>query len=464
MTNLYSINPATGEYVWRGKTSSSEEVQTSIQKAQSASKSWRKTPFEERAEYAKTFASLLSDEFAIAISKEMGKPLWEAKAEVSAMKNKAAISIAAYQDRCKKLEHGSSSCIHKPHGVVTVFGPFNFPGHLPNGHIIPALLAGNTVVFKPSELTPGVGEMIDSLWKKAGLPDGVFNLVQGGKEVGHELVSSPHIRGIFFTGSVAVGRRIQEASFQYPNRILALEMGGNNPLIISSISSIEAAVFTTIQSTFITSGQRCSCSKRLIIIENHTSKAFIKKLIDTTKSLMIAPYTTNPEPYMGPVVSKQAADTIMNQYNNLPGKKLLELKRFDTSGAFLSPAIVDVTGYDAKDEEIFGPVMQLTRVKNLDEAIKQANNSSYGLCAGIISDDAAEYERVLDEVNAGVINWNTPTTGASSHLPFGGIGLSGNFRPSAYYAADYSAYPIASTILDTAILPETLPPGYPCLK
>jgi succinylglutamic semialdehyde dehydrogenase len=468
MTLFSSKNPATDVIIWQGTEATSQEIEQAIRQAEVSQKSFRKMPFAERALIAKRFAALLDDTFAELISKEMGKPLWESKGEVEAMKRKVDISIDAYQERCPTRCQDGAGYTHKPHGVVAVFGAFNFPGHLPNGHIVPALLAGNSVIFKPSELTPAVGIAMKNLWKEAGLPDAVFQLLQGGKEVGKQIVANRLIRGLFFTGSAPVGRSILETSLAYPERIVALEMGGNNPLIVSSCTNSEAATYVTIQSAYLTSGQRCSCSRRLIVIRNATTQRFLDSLIHTTKNLMIAPYTTRPEPYMGPVVNATAAHTIMKQYEALKkagGKPLLEMKRFDEEGAFLSPALIDVTGCSVPDVEIFGPVLQLTFVQDLDEAIIEANRTSYGLCAGIISDSRHEYERVLDEVRAGVVNWNTPTTGASSHAPFGGIGQSGNFRPSAYYAADYTAYPVAFISKETAVLPTTLPPGFPpCMK
>jgi len=465
MTLFFSSkNPATDLVVWKGTEATPQEIEAAITRAAAGQKQFQKTAFKERVRIAEKFATLLDDSFAELISKEMGKPLWESKSEVEAMKRKVAISIEAALERCPTRDKDGSGYTHKPHGVVAVFGPFNFPGHLSNGHIVPALLAGNSVIFKPSELTPAVGMSMHNLWKEAGLPDSQLQVLQGGKEVGRQIVANRLIRGIFFTGSYAVGRSIQEASAAYPERILALEMGGNNPLIVSSVSSIEAAVYLTIQSAYLTSGQRCSCAKRLLLIQNKTSEQFLQALIQTAKKLMIAPYTTRPEPYMGPVINAAAATKIQQQYEalkQLGGKPLIDLKRFDEESAFLSPALIDVSGCSVPDEEIFGPVLQLHMVKNLDVAISMANHTSYGLCAGIISDSAQEYERVQDEVKAGVINWNMPTTGASSHAPFGGLGQSGNFRPSAYYAADYSAYPVAFMTKETAALPPTLPPGFP---
>lgn len=462
MTELHSYNPATGALVYSGKEATSAEVQETVKRAKKALIAYRKSSFDERVKYLEAFSMLLDDQFAMCISEEMGKPLWESKQEVISMKNKIAISIQAYKERSFIKVEKETITQHKPHGVVAIFGPFNFPGHLPHGHIVPALLAGNTVIFKPSELAPKVGEMMVSLWEKTGLPDGVMSLIQGGRHVAEMLLQEADIHGVFFTGSAQAGKAIMQASLPFPNRIVALEMGGNNPLIVRASSDCKASVYLTIQSAFLTSGQRCTAARRLILIENDHSEHFLSSLIQSVKKLMVAPFTTHPEPYMGPLVSAQAASKVFTAYETLLKKgaiPLVAMSRPEPEGAFITPSIVDVTKIETADEEIFGPLLQVVRVKDLDDAIKQANNTAYGLSAGIISVDKSDYEKVQEEVHAGIINWNTPLTGASSQAPFGGIGLSGNFRPAGYYSCDYCSYPVASTIKSTITLPESFPPG-----
>lgn len=470
---FYSKNPVTQEIIWEGAEATPAEIAQKIKAAEEAFPAWKRRNFEERALFVKRFQSLLekrTKELSTMISKEMGKPLWESVSEIKAMRNKIDISIQAFHERCPMKTHsleGSLSITrHKPHGVVAVFGPFNFPGHLPSGHIIPALLAGNTVLFKPSELTPGTGQMLVDLWHETGIPKEVIQIVQGGKEVGLQLVQEKAIRGIFFTGSHGAGRAIAKASLEFPGRIVALEMGGNNPLIIGSVSNLQVTIFIIIQSAFLTSGQRCSCARRLILIENEQTEILLEHLVKTTKELSIGAHTVYPEPYMGPVVTVDAAKKLISSFELLKksgGRALLDMKHLDEKTALLSPGIIDMTGIKTADCEYFGPLLQIILVKNLDDAIQVANDTAFGLCAGIVSDQEAEYQKVLDCVRAGVINWNTPTTGASSLAPFGGLGLSGNFRPSAYYAADYSAYPVASTEALKALLPPQLPPGFPRL-
>lgn len=460
---LTSYNPATGSIVWQGKEADANEVRLAIEQALAAYQSWKNKSFEERAAYCKRYAAILTQKkelLARTISEEMGKPFWESLTEVQAMINKVDISIAAYNERCtdKIVQTGSATLATRfhPHGVVAVLGPFNFPGHLPNGHIVPALLAGNTILFKPSEKTPKVGQMMCELWTESGLPDGVLTLLQGARTTAQAMLSHREVTGVFFTGSVAAGRAIQEQSFAFPGRILALEMGGNNPLIISKVSDIPAVVYLIIQSAFITSGQRCSCARRLII----TDDKILAPLLAATKKLAIGAYTDSPEPFMGPVVSPEAADHLLAGYNNLVAKGGKALSAFERKNAsFVTPGIVDMTGCSMNDEELFGPILQVVRVKNLKEAIHEANNTSFGLVAGLVSDSYEEYQQFYNQIRAGVVNWNMPTTGASSQAPFGGVGCSGNYRPSGYFAADYSAYPVASQEAKALELPAKLLPG-----
>ncbi|ELU02299.1 hypothetical protein CAPTEDRAFT_127656, partial [Capitella teleta] len=261
-----SENPGTGNALWQGASATAEQVDQAIKAARKASHQWAFRSFSERESIVKAFANELEqnkDSLSEIIARETGKPLWEAKTEAAAMAGKIAISIKAYHERTGTIENsmpvGKAVIRHKPHGVVAVFGPYNFPGHLPNGHIVPALLAGNTVVFKPSELTPAVAEYTAKLWQQAGLPEGVLNLLQGEKETGIALAGHPGLDGLFFTGSSNTGKMIHQQYGGQPGKILALEMGGNNPLIVTEMSDTKAVVHDTIHSAFITAGQRCTC-------------------------------------------------------------------------------------------------------------------------------------------------------------------------------------------------------------
>lgn len=463
-------NPANGDVIWEAPSANQSDVDNAVSAARKAFHKWSLLPIEEREQYLLNFKDQLQknlEALAKIISVNTGKPFWESKTEVTSMINKVDISIDAYKNRCptNKTEGTASTSItrHKPHGVVAVFGPFNFPAHLPNGHIIPALLAGNTVIFKSSELTPLVAEATMEFWDKINLPVGVINMVQGGKETGQYLVKHQDINGIFFTGSANTGVYFSEELASKPEKILALEMGGNNPLVVSAISDLEAAAYLTIQSAFLTAGQRCTCARRLIVLKGAQGDNFLKTLISMTKTIVVGSYTTSPEPFMGPVISETAAQNILNSQKSLiqkGGKPLIEMKHIKAGTGFLSPGVIDMSEAAEKpDKEIFGPLLQIIRVPNFETAIKEANNTAYGLTAGLLSENYEEYQQFFNEVKAGIINWNTQTTGASSAAPFGGIKLSGNYRPSAYYAADYCAYPVASMESKHLKKPATITPG-----
>lgn len=450
---MQSYDPSNNEIIWEGQEADNEKIEAAIQKAKTSLNDWAFTPFESRVEILKRYAQLLQNElieFATVISKENGKPLWEAKAEVQAMIAKVDISIDAFYERCKEKNFSQGDAQgftrFKPHGVVAVLAPFNFPAHLPNGHLVPALLAGNTVLFKPSELTPWVGQKISEYFARAGLPEGVLALLQGGASVGKKIVSHADIDGLFFTGSAGTGQFLQKT---LPvSKILALEMGGNNPLVLSRIENKEAAIKVILQSSYLTAGQRCTSARRLICVESSDLKDFLSRLEESIKKIAVGTFRDNPEPFMGPVINNIAADKLLSAQESLiqaGGKPLLELKRIKQNLPFLTPGLIDVSAItNRKDEEIFGPLLQIIRVSHFEEALEEANATSYGLSAGLLSSSTEDYEKFWKNIKAGVINWNTPTTGASSKAPFGGIKNSGNHRPSAYLAADYCSYPVVS--------------------
>lgn len=467
--SLSSHNPFNGELVWQANSANSDDVSRSVEAAREAFSSWGRTAFDERVALVEKFKECLqarSEELAIAIGKETGKPLWDARTEVGAMVGKVAISQQAYLDRTghssKELPAGLSSLMHRPHGVVAVFGPYNFPGHLPNGHIVPALLAGNTVVFKPSEQCPLVAQITLEIWIEAGLPEGVINLVQGERLTGEALAQHPDIDGLFFTGSSRTGAILHQQWAGQPAKILALEMGGNNPLIVDRDSPIEATVHHLLFSSFVSAGQRCTCARRVFIPTGEYGDQLVSSLISSTRALQVGVFDAEPQPFMGCLVSEGAAQSIVSAYQNLlsiGAKPLLELARDNEVPAMLRPCIVDVTGLDVPDEEYFGPLMQVIRYENYEDAIKQANATRFGLAAGLISENESLWQDFLLDSRAGIVNWNMPLTGASSAAPFGGIGESGNHRASALYAADYCAYPVASMESKQANVPATLSPG-----
>lgn len=452
--NWSSTDPATGAVLWSGAEATGSQVADAVEAAKLAGSGWALTPLEERIRYLEIYRDLLKarlGEMAGLIAREAGKTLWDATGEATAMANKIDISVKAYHDRTptRDLDMGALTArlTHRPHGVMAVFGPYNFPGHLPNGHIVPALLAGNTIVYKPSEVTPAVAELMIKLLIEAGLPAGVVNLVQGGRETGSALVADTRIDGLLFTGSVQTGRILSHQLADRPGVIQALELGGNNPLIVHKVADTHAAAVMTILSGYVSSGQRCTCARRLIVPSGAEGDAFLEELAHGVRAITVGAWSDASEAFMGPLVSEHAADTVMQAYEQrlaLGARPVVPMERMDRGPAFLRPGLIDVTGVDVEDEEVFGPLLQVVRVPNFEAAIEEANNTRYGLASGLISDDEALFNSYYPRAKAGIINWNQQLTGAASTAPFGGIGLSGNYRPSAYYAADYSAYAVAS--------------------
>ena len=464
------LDPVTQQPIWQGAEATADEVAQACQSARAAFVAWARRPLAERLEIIQRFATLLEQnkqQLATVISRETSKPLWETLTEVQSMVAKVAISVRAYHERTgeslTEMADGAASLRHRPHGVLAVFGPYNFPGHLPNGHIVPALIAGNTVVFKPSELTPWTAEETVKLWQAAGLPDGVLNLVQGGRSTGEALAQSSEIDGLLFTGSANTGYYLHQQLAGAPEKILALEMGGNNALIIDEITDIDAVVNLTIQSAFVSAGQRCTCARRLIIKNGTEGDAFIQRLVEVTRDLVVGQWDAEPQPFMGGVISLNAAQQILQAQQrliDLGATPLLSVTQPDANSSLLSAGILEVTGVsNVPDEEYFGPLSCIYRYDNFDEALKIANATRFGLSVGLVSPDRDLFERLLIEARAGIVNWNKPLTGASSAAPFGGVGASGNHRASAFYAADYCAWPMASLESDQVNLPEKLSPG-----
>lgn len=468
--SLQSLGPVSQAVLWQGQGATAAQVDAAVAAARGAFSLWAAHSLDGRIAVLERFAACLksrADEVARAIGEETGKPLWEAATEVNSMVGKVAISIQSYRERTgeKSGPLGDATAVlrHKPHGVVAVFGPYNFPGHLPNGHIVPALLAGNCVLFKPSELTPKVAELTVKCWIEAGLPEGVLSLLQGGRETGVALAGHPGIDGLFFTGSSRTGNLLHAQFAGRPDKILALEMGGNNPLIVDQVADVDAAVYTIVQSAFISAGQRCTCARRLLVPQGQWGDALLARLVQVAGQIKVGRFDEQPAPFMGSVISLQAAAQLMQAQQDLlagGATALLAMTQPQEGAALLTPGILDVTAVsDRPDEEFFGPLLQVIRYDSFEAAIAEANATAYGLAAGLLSDSRARFEQFWLHSRAGIVNWNKQLTGAASTAPFGGIGASGNHRASAYYAADYCAYPVAGLESESLALPATLTPG-----
>ncbi|TAE82834.1 MAG: succinylglutamate-semialdehyde dehydrogenase [Alphaproteobacteria bacterium] len=460
MTILSSYNPATGDEIWRGDETPLSAMNDIVDRARTAFTPWSHTTLDERIELLQRYAERVKarrEEIEHLIAKENGKVLRDAKAEAGVMISKVAISIEAYHQRTGETNSTMDGGIqrrvtHRPIGVMAVFGPYNFPMHLPNGHIVPALLAGNVVILKPSEQTPACGALIVELFHEAGFPTDVVQCVQGGRAQGEALVQHPSISGVLFTGSYATGKAIHKALSGRPEVMLALEMGGNNPLIAHHADDAYKAAQLIVESAFASSGQRCTCARRLIVPVGAQGDKVIAALQDVTGRLTVGDAFATPEPYMAALINNTQADAVLNAQEALiaRGAKLLhKAERTIADRPFLTAGLLDVTGIDGiEDEEVFGPLLQIIRVADGEEAVRVANATAYGLSAGVITDDDAYWDYAYRHLRAGILNRNRPTTGAASSSPFGGPGHSGNYRPSAYYAADYCAYPVATLATD----------------
>lgn len=453
---IASFEPATGSELWRGKVGDVEDV---VARARRAWPVWASQPLSTRIELLRRFANEVrreSENLATMIARETGKPLWEARSEVDGVIDKVEVSVRAYADRTsqRKLDsalNGTAAVRHKPHGVLAVISPWNMPALLPTGQIVPALIAGNVVVFKPSEKAPATGDMLTRCFHRAGISAAVIQVLFGGPEQGQALVAHDGIDGVLFTGSAHAGIAINRKLASSPGKLVALELGGNNPLVVWDTPKLSDAAAIVVQSAFTSAGQRCSSARRLIVKSTLYDAVIseVRKLAD--RLIVGAPFDT-PSPFMGPVIDNAAADGLTESFVYLlsnGGRAIKHMTRLRDDLPFVSPAIIDVTKIeDRPDVELFGPLLQVVSVGDFDEAIAEANNTRFGLTASLIGGTPQEYNRFWANVRAGVVNWNRPTIGEAAAAPFGGIGLSGNNRPGAYYAADACAYPVASSEME----------------
>ena len=450
-----SANPAhPSETVWMGLCDP-EAADRAVAAARGAWRAWRDAGFETRKAALLAWQSVTQrnlERIARCITREMGKTLAESRLEAKALGEKVAVTldpvsqsrVGGYEVPISQSRRGV--CAFRPHGVMTVIAPFNFPAHLANGHVVPALLAGNTVVLKPSERTPAVGQLLAELSAEAGFPAGVFNVVQGGAATAARLAAHPDIDGILFTGSWPVGRRILQANIDRPGRIVALEMGGSNAAVVCEDCDLRQAVIECARASFATTGQRCTCTRRIVV---HASVAdrFVAALGRAASTLVIGPGDAAEPVFMGPIVSESAMEAALRFQRDRAragGRVVLQSARLDREGWFVTPGIIEVDRFSREtDAEAFAPIVQVAVADSDTDLVEQANATDFGLAASVFTQDEDRWTRISRELRAGCINWNTGTAGASSKLPFGGLGLSGNHRPAAAFSVDYCAYPVA---------------------
>jgi succinylglutamic semialdehyde dehydrogenase len=442
-----------------------------VEGARAAVPQWRRTPIDARAQFLRRYQERLrvhAGSIAELIAREVGKPRWEAKTEVDAMIGKVDIMLgearALTDDR--SLADLPGEVRYRPLGVIAVLGPFNFPGHLPNGQIVPALLLGNCVVHKPSEKTPSIATWMARCFDEAGLPAGVFNVVQGPGEFGAELATHPEVDGLMFTGSPAVARRIIASQGERFDRLIALELGGKNASIALADCELERTARAVAFSAFVSAGQRCTATSRLIVTAEVADR-LIARIVEIARGLQIG-YPLGEPVFMGPMISESARARVLEAqvlarergFEPALSSRVVHIDQY--VGHYLSPGVHVARDPDAgapgySDTELFGPDLAIYVARDAEHAVALANRSWSGLTAAVFTASRDAFERAAEELRVGVLHWNRATAGASSRLPFGGVGDSGNHRPAGLLAGLACCYPLSIQLpsaSETAGLPS----------
>lgn len=429
-------------------------AQLAVEHAQRALHSWRRTTFEHRARRLEAYRDALvkrREAIAVAISRAIGKPLWESRTEADALVAKVGISLAAAQPSERREVEPGAFVRYRPIGVCAVLGPFNFPAHLANGHIVPLLAAGNTVIFKPSERAPQVGEIMAECFADAGFERGVVNVVQGGPATAKALVNDRRVDGVMFTGSTEVGRSILRASSEFAGRMLALEMGGNNPALVFEDADIDYACREIAFAAFVTAGQRCTAARRIIVHKSVADAVIERVAFAASESVVGVP--DGPDTFIGPVISERAraeaialAQGFVRRNECDPVVSLEHAAVEGARGYYLRPGLYVARGAVASELggcEWFAPLAFVEVCADRDAMVERANDTRFGLAASVFTKDPSLFRSVSDALDAGVINWNRGTVGSSSKLPFGGLKDSGNHRAAALHSALYASDPVA---------------------
>jgi len=443
-----------------------------IESAIDGHKEWRKTDFNTRINILKKFGEIAAsrkEHIAQAIALETGKPLWESLTEAGAIAAKVNVTI---NDSLKRIEtktikeiipHIDGHIIYKPLGPCLVIGPFNFPCHLANGQILSALLSGNSIIFKPSEKTIYSSQLLIECLHEAGFPKGVINFINGTVKTTQDILKHPGIKGIFFTGSFGVGKKILKAVGTDVSKLVALEMGGKNSSIIHSDANLDHALPELLRACYLSSGQRCT-STSMIIVNRSIEQEFMGRFKELTDRIIYdhpTKFTTTP--FMGPLIDKMAKDNYlesiaMGEKNGAEAIIGHQELKMSFEGHYCNPTIHYLKEAKKENqftqEEIFAPQVCVTPYDNFDHAIELANISDYGLAASVFTSDNDLYKLALRDIEAGIINLNRSTVGASSRLPFGGLKHSGNHHPAAVSMIDATVGTVAS--LETQDMSSTI--------
>ena len=450
---ITSHDPSRGhDAVWTGASASLEQVDEAVDAARGAFESWAERSPEERAAFFDGLPDLLvqhAGRLADAMTAEMGKPLREARAEAGSLAAKVHVSAIA-RDALPDfaLPNAPGESRWRPLGAMAVIGPYNYPVHLLHTHVAPALLAGNTVVVKPSEITPWTGQIYAEIMAELGLPAGVFNLVQGGGQIGAALAAHPGCSGLAFTGSWATGRRILEANLDHPHKLVALEMGGRNVAVVLDDADLHQTVHELVVGSCLTTGQRCTATSRVVV-----QSGIAPRLIPALKRALEQVRPGDPrkdDTLMGPLASAAARTRYVEALERLATRsaEALIAPATEPGGAWVTPSLHQCTSPDEGwrayiEHEFFGPDIALEVVGDAEEALERVRWSPYGLSMSVFTADEARFEWFVSRAPSGIFNWNRSTNNASGLLPFGGVGRSGNFRPAGSTGALYCAHSIA---------------------
>jgi alpha-ketoglutaric semialdehyde dehydrogenase len=432
-----NINPAnTDDVLGTIRQATRDEARRAVEAASQAFRDWRATPAPTRGRIVGRAARLMEEhkeEIAQLLTREEGKTISESRGELQRSINVAEFCAGEArrlngETIQSELPSNFAYTIKQPLGVVACVTPWNFPVAIPVWKIAPALVAGNTVVFKPATLTPATAVRIVEIFEEAGIPKGVLNLILGsGSDAGDEIISHPAVKAVSFTGSNEVGIRLYEQVSRRGAKVQC-EMGGKNPVVVLEDADLELAVESTAQGAFGSSGQRCTATSRVVVV-NDIADRFVEALVKRADSMRIGP-GSDPQTEMGPSVDENQYKTVL-QYIDIGREDGAELmcggKRAEGDGLdkgfFVRPTVFDRVTPDMRvaREEIFGPVLSVLRVSDFEEAMRVANDSEYGLSSSIFTSDATRIFRFVDEIETGMTHINSPTTGGEAHIPFGGI-------------------------------------------
>ena len=467
---LESRSPAdASDLVGRFAMVTPEEIDATVARARRGFERWRDASTETRLQTLERFATLAADaedELSRLIAREVGKALWDARGEAKLLPAKVAVTLDDGLALVSAVQPAPGArATHHPRGVLAVLAPWNFPMHLANGHIVPALATGNAVILKPSELAPACGARMVSLFHEAGVPDDVLQIVQGDGNAGAALAEHPDVDGVLFTGSSATGRALQRATLHQPDKLLALEMGGHNAVLVCADAALDGAVAETALSIAASTGQRCTSARRLFLAQE-LADAFLEKLVRVLSGLRIgSPLETDT--FMGPLIHAGAAEALARARADaraLGAETLLAVEP-DLPPPYVGAGLVRwpslAQRHPVQRDEVFAPWAQVYTVDDLDAAIAAMNDSDYGLAASVFSSSRETFEHCVGRIRVGCLNWNRATVGASGRLPFGGLGKSGNDRPAGVWSTLYCTTPQAHLEAEAPPDATALPPGMP---